>query len=869
MPLSVTCPGCESVYPVGESLVGKTIRCKKCGEMITVSTPAAAKAKPARAAVEDDADDAPRKKPVRARAAVEEDEAPVKAKRPARAVVEDDDEGDDYDDAPRKGGKSKGLPVPLIVGGAVAFLVLVVGGAVGAYFLVGHDKGSDQTNANPAVGGVPSGDRPPGPPMFMPNGAAPAPGATTNPPPKTDTPSAAKTEPTKTDPVKPKETPTTGNATAQATPNTASQRPADPPTSFGLSARDYQIGKMDRITLERVKKAAVMFRVDTDHGTGEGSGWFGVEPGFVFTNAHVIGMKSPGSKEPKKITLFLNTGTPEQREIPHQRVKILAVDREIDLALIQVIGEKDLPVPLKVKPSLDLLEGQGLNTVGFPFGSMLSRIGRDRKPPEVSVRPSAFTAFRRDPFGQPRRIQIEGGVYTGNSGGAIVDAEGTVCGVVVEVWRDQLGGGQSQIGLGVPTEYVLGLLAGRIGEIEYLTPYRDSGKVHIPVKMTCQDPIGRLNKVGMAGWVGDVSDKHRKPGTEKPVPEPSDSDYQVKEFKLQKNDANKSLTATGELVLPELPPGRAYWVQPFYSNSSTPEYWMPGIRLPIEGGPVERTPVDLHAKFRPGTKRSVTMSNSSDLSEFLEGEGEAKEERVTYTSTLKVTETVHAGDTNSAAKFRLTFEEVGLKAELGGAMEQEAPKRLTSMLNQFAKLAEAWAFFNNLGEMYKYTVNTLAIRDPIGSALVHVFATDAIEALHSCSIPLPNKTVNAGEKWEAVKNVRLSVGLPRVGKSGKIETKMREYKYIDKVTYTYIGQRERAGKKEAVVLIEGKIAQAPGAKETASGTLKGMALIELDSGMVVDSKMESEFELDTSGDGQKKKLSGINKFKLTRGASAQ
>src|SRR4051812_35263892 len=101
MPLSVTCPGCESVYPVGESLVGKTIRCKKCGEMITVSTPAAAKAKPARAAVEDDADDAPRKKPVRARAAVEEDEAPVKAKRPARAVVEDDDEGDDYDDAPR------------------------------------------------------------------------------------------------------------------------------------------------------------------------------------------------------------------------------------------------------------------------------------------------------------------------------------------------------------------------------------------------------------------------------------------------------------------------------------------------------------------------------------------------------------------------------------------------------------------------------------------------------------------------------------------------------------------------------------------------------------------------------------------------
>jgi hypothetical protein len=311
-------------------------------------------------------------------------------------------------------------------------------------------------------------------------------------------------------------------------------------------------------------------------------------------------------------------------------------------------------------------------------------------------------------------------------------------------------------------------------------------------------------------------------------------------------------------------------VQPFYSNSSTPEYWLPGTIIPVKGPPVDRTPADLIVKFKPGAKRAVTMSNSSDLSEFVEGEGQSKSDRITLKTTLKATETIFAGEKEFAARLRLTFEEIGLKAEIGSAIEEEViPKRILSLINQFAKFAEAVGFVTRDGQIAKYTVGTLAIQDPLGKALVGEFGKDAMEALRAASIPLPNRRVNAGEKWEAQSNVRLSLGFVRVGRSGKPETAMKEYRYQNHVTYTYVGQRERAGKKEAVVTIEGKVSQAPGVKETATGAMKGTALVDLDSGAVVECDLENEIELDTSGDGVKKKVSGINKFKFSRGASAQ
>src|SRR5206468_3199883 len=108
-------------------------------------------------------------------------------------------------------------------------------------------------------------------------------------------------------------------------------------------------------------------------------------PGLVFTNAHVLNMISPGSSKPTKITMFINPGTPKERMIPHQRIEILAVDRAMDLALLRVNGEADMPPPLPTRPSSELRDLEKLVLIGYPAGRTLAMINKSTKPPGVSL----------------------------------------------------------------------------------------------------------------------------------------------------------------------------------------------------------------------------------------------------------------------------------------------------------------------------------------------------------------------------------------------------------------------------------------------------------------------------------------------------
>ena len=53
MAIGITCPGCETGLTLSDTLIGKTIKCKTCGEMIPVTAPVKA-AKRAAAVVDDE-----------------------------------------------------------------------------------------------------------------------------------------------------------------------------------------------------------------------------------------------------------------------------------------------------------------------------------------------------------------------------------------------------------------------------------------------------------------------------------------------------------------------------------------------------------------------------------------------------------------------------------------------------------------------------------------------------------------------------------------------------------------------------------------------------------------------------------------------
>ncbi len=845
MAIDITCTGCQSVYPVAENLIGKTIRCKKCGEMMPVTAPVrAAKAVAAR--------------PARPAARIDDDEDDVVPARSASRRARDED--DEARDHPRK--KSA---LPLILAGGVVLLLVLGGGGAAAVFGLGLlDGKTDDTVASNSstVPNTPFTNQPPPVEDDTPNPTAP----TSTGQPKTNGP--AGTQPTK------------GGAAASVppplepvkTPITATPTPGLPP------ARDT----LDLNTLNKCKNATVFFDVESKFGgKWTGSGWFGLESNLIFTNAHVVGMTSRGSPKPAKMTVYLNSGTPQQREIPHSRMEILAVDREADLAVIKVLNESDLPSPLQVRPSADLPELEKAVILGFPGGYTLSRITKSDKQPAVTVNPSSVGAVRRDTLGNLSGVQFRGGSARGGSGGPIVDMNGNVIAVLFMGPSDAILA--SAACYGVPTEYVTGLVAGRVAEVEYGQAYRKDGKVHIPVTARCLDPFNRLKQIGVGFWVGDNNKRTRAPGLQRTGMEPSDADYRevVLTYKHSKDDP----VATGELVLPELTSGRSYWAQPFYTNALVTKQWLAGNPIALSGPPVDLEPADLFVRYKPGVVRKITLSNASSLEEIEESEEEDQAQKVLVEVTTSMNEAVQRpAEQGAHATLAYTFTDVDLKAQIGSVRINIIPKDMIGLFKEGIKQVQASGYVNREGEIYRTFTNVRATGQ--FANLFKVLSDDSLESLRAGSIRIPNTKANPGFSWTDKRSVRFTLvtsdgselldpagagGQPGPGgrPAARRQPRTREYKYQEELKYTYLGTRMRAGSKEAVVKVEGTITTPPGVKadEGASGVLKGVVTIDLDTGMVLSAEIDKELQLDSSSQGLKKRVSGVNKYRLTRGAA--
>jgi len=204
--------------------------------------------------------------------------------------------------------------------------------------------------------------------------------------------------------------------------------------------------------VERVKKATVRVLVQFPKGKGGGSGSGFVEKDtrMVLTNAHVVGMKKIDDPEPL-INLVVNSGQGEDEY--RLDGEVVAVDGENDLAVIRPtlleVGKRT-PVPegLVVPKANTAKELDRLFVFGFSLGSTIGT--------EISIRPTQVTALRHDTTTKKlSKIQVEGGMTFGNSGGPVVDLKGNVVGVAVSGIKD------ANINFCVPGEILQQLLANR------------------------------------------------------------------------------------------------------------------------------------------------------------------------------------------------------------------------------------------------------------------------------------------------------------------------------------------------------------------------------------------------------------------------
>ena len=821
MAIRVTCADCGHKFSAPDNRAGKTVACEECDETVRVPL-AKAGTGPAKAV------------PV-AKA------SPV-AKSVKKKVVVDDDEIDDDDETPRsrqkpaEAVKKSALPMLLIAGGV---LLLLVGGGGAAVFFLTKD-------APPAVVASPTG------PMYTGNPMPPD----TKPESKPTTPDPKPTPATKPDskPIEPK----------PVEPKPVEPKPVEPKP---VARRDTP----DKATFDRMAHATVYIEVEDQRGGGSsGSGWFGLENNLVVTNAHVLGMKAPGSKEPKKITVYVDAGEKgKQQKFEGQKVKILAVDRDMDLALLEIINVPNLPKPLKLRPSEELDRLEKLTVLGYPGGRRIADRNRSDDPPTVTISETKVQALRKDAFGDLYSVQVQGGVVHGNSGGPICDGEGDVVGVAVRVDLDSEGR-FTNIAYGVPTEYVRGLIAGRIANVEYGAAFNQDGKTHMPVTVNCLDPRKQLKEVGMACWLGEAEDGPRSPGMERMAKE---TDTDLIEIKLAYDPAKQ--VATGELVFPAQQAGRVFFSQPYYSNALVSKRWMGGNLVKLDGPPYERKATDLSARYKIGSKRPLTVKRTSDLQQLQDGEGTEKERQVLLEQTIKLTEELgKAADTSTLARVVYRFDSMDLKIKRGNK-EIPAPQEILDFINSGIKLVTATGTVARTGEIFNLLVQTFNINDPFLKQIYVSQGQELVESLQESTIALPNKKVTPGDTWTAVRNLRLAFEAveaappPGGGRpTAPPKSKPKDFAFREDLKYTYLGLRDRGGRREAVVKVEGTINPMAGATPgSATGTVKGTVLIEEETGVIVDSDIKRHFEIDSSERGIKKRLTGIDEFKITRGAN--
>jgi S1-C subfamily serine protease len=188
--------------------------------------------------------------------------------------------------------------------------------------------------------------------------------------------------------------------------------------------------------ISKVKSSTVFVRTYFRGGlAASGSGFFaGGKPGYVVTNAHVIGYGPLKLREPEKVEVVVDNGLPGERAVT---AKIFGLDAHLDLAVLRV-EMRDVPAPLSFGKAEDLVETQEVVAFGYPFGE---RLGKN-----VSINHTTVSSLRKA-NGSVETVQLAGGLNPGNSGGPVTNAKGEVVGVGVAGFR-----GAEAICFAIPAE---------------------------------------------------------------------------------------------------------------------------------------------------------------------------------------------------------------------------------------------------------------------------------------------------------------------------------------------------------------------------------------------------------------------------------
>jgi predicted Zn finger-like uncharacterized protein len=575
-----------------------------------------------------------------------------------------------------------------------------------------------------------------------------------------------------------------------------------PPVAAGGGTPSPVSGQLDPQVLAKVKNATVHMRVTMSNGAiGQGSGFFGVESGLVLTNAHVLGMLNDDDPPPKRVDITYHSGEPDSRSFVGQ---ILGVDRSSDLAVLRVQGA-NLPEPLTVKSSTGLVETQTVYIVGFPFGDQLGK--------NITVSQTSVSSLRKSADGIINKVQVNGGMHPGNSGGPVINTSGEVVGVAVSGIQG------TQIHFAVPGEYVGVAMNGRVTTISGGATVKDGDQIKMKIIVGVLDPLKRVQKMELEWWIGPPG-PGRGPSAVAPQPKPGDSPHQLVTMNYKPGRAEYDIVVSPEVVGK---PGQLVWAQPVITNGLGEQRWV-GTASYVASAPlppVERIAADLTLKHVWGA-RPVKVTSTSTITTSKPG---SKAETESFKMVTDLTETMTSEQRGLAAlrtryqNFTITYPKTTFTPE-----ERE---QLKKALNQIT-LLHANLLVDTQNNLKKNEVDPgVVAKAPLEirryMQFMHSQVTDSLETLW---VPLPGRVCQPGESWKA--NRPLIV--PIIGDMP-----------MD-LTFTYQGVRPRDGRPEAVITLRG-VAREKAGKYQIKGDVNGFVFLELANSQISFANISGQLEI--------------------------
>ncbi len=160
---------------------------------------------------------------------------------------------------------------------------------------------------------------------------------------------------------------------------------------------------------------------------GQASGFIFKSEGYILTNNHVV-------KDAKEITVTLNDG----REF---EARIVGQDPTTDLAVLKIDSNEPLPY-ISLGNSDDLEVGQWVVAIGNPLGLQASlTVGVVSAKGRNNLDIATFEDF----------IQTDAAINKGNSGGPLLDLDGSVIGINTALVSNSGYGGYIGIGFSIPS----------------------------------------------------------------------------------------------------------------------------------------------------------------------------------------------------------------------------------------------------------------------------------------------------------------------------------------------------------------------------------------------------------------------------------